>query len=306
LKHLIQSGRKRKPINMLLHGVHGIGKSTFGASAPKPIFITGEEIEEVDADKFPKCETWGEFMDYLTFIRDEEHDYKTLVIDTLDSIETLLHKDILHEDGAKDMATACGGYGKAYSLATQKMIEMRDRFLVPIRDRREMNLVILAHSTKNKFEDPLTQTSYDVFEMKLHKNAKGHGAYNVFAEWVSIIAFANFETFIVKGKNSDKKYAIGEGERRMFVSPKPAYDAKNRFDLKDKLPLKWSAIEQGVNNFYGSGNPELKEIKAEINELLGEITDEKLKASTVQNLKSVGDDIERLKKARNFIRGAIK
>ena len=307
IANLISTGRTRKPINILLHGVHGIGKSTFGTKAPNPIYVTGEEIEEIDAAKFPKCETFPDFLNYLKFLRDEVHDYKTLVVDTLDSIEALCWKQILSEDGAQDMARAMQGFGKAYTLATQRMMDMRDEYLVPIRNKREMNIILLCHSTKNKFEDPLTQASYDMFEMKLHKNGKGVGCYTVFSEWVSIIAFANFEVFKVKDKSTGKDYAIGEGERRIFLTPKPSYDAKNRFNLAEELPLEWAAVESGVNDFYGSNkNPEVESIKIELRELVSKMTDEKLKAQTIKNIQSVGDDLERLKKAKDYILGATK
>lgn len=302
---MIQKGRQRKPINLLVHGVHKIGKSTLGSKAPKPIFVTGEEIEEVDADKFPKCHNWDDFIKYLTFLRDEKHDYKTLVIDTLDSIESLLHTQICKEDKVEDMAHAFGGFGKGYTRATQMMIEMRDDFLVPIRDKRNMNMILLCHSTKNKFEDPLTQTQYDVYEMKLHKNGKGYGVYTVFSEWVSIIAFANFEVFTVK--NGNKDYAVGDGERRIFLTPKPSYDAGNRFDMPDELPMEWSAIEECVDSFYAKhSDPELEELKNEINSMLPKIKDGILREKTIKNVASIGNDKVRLTKAKAYISGAIE
>ena len=309
LKNLITSGKKVKPINMIVHGEHGIGKTTFASNSDKPIFITGEEIEEIDAAKFPKCKSWNEFVDYLSWIRDSEHDYKTLVIDTLDSIESLLWKHILIEDGSEDMARAHGGYGKGYTLATQMFTEIRDEYLSRIRDEKGMNIVLLCHTTKNKFEDPLTQTSYDVYEMKLHKTGKGVGSYTVFAEWVSIIAFAKFEVFTVKDKSSEKRYAIGEGERVMHCTTRPAYDAKNRFDFPDDMPFTWKAIVQGVKNFYNKekveSNPEIKALREEIIVMANKIKDTKLKESTLQNIESVGNDKERLLKAKKYIIGVV-
>ena len=306
LANLISTGKKIKPITMILHGVHGIGKTTFGTNAPKPIYITGEEIEEIDSAKFPKCTSWEDFTKYLTYIRDFNHDYKTLVIDTLDSIESLLWKHILKDDKSDDMARAMGGYGKAYTLATQMFTEIRDGHLSAIKEKG-INIILLCHSTKNKFEDPLTQTSYDIYEMKLHKNNKGSGAYPVFAEWVSIIAFANFEVFTVKDKKSDKNFAIGDGERRMFCTPRPAYDAKNRYNLDDELPLEWSAIQDGVKKFFANTqNPETEILKKEVFELAEKIKDDNLKETTIKNLKSIGNDTVRLQKAKSYILNAIQ
>lgn len=35
----IQSGRESRPPRIMIYGSEGVGKSTFGANAPKPIFI---------------------------------------------------------------------------------------------------------------------------------------------------------------------------------------------------------------------------------------------------------------------------
>ena len=154
LSNLVQTGSVQKPVNMLLHGVHKIGKTTFARTAPNPIFITGEEIEEVEEAKLPKCLDWNDVLKYAKMIRDEDHNYETLVIDTVDSFQDLLFKHIMKEDGASDMAVARGGYGKSYSYAKDQMIAFRDEYLVPIREKRNMNIILLCHSTKNKIENP--------------------------------------------------------------------------------------------------------------------------------------------------------
>lgn len=51
---LIQSGRKFAPRRVLLYGTHGVGKSSFGARAERPIFIPTEDgLNEIDCEKFP-------------------------------------------------------------------------------------------------------------------------------------------------------------------------------------------------------------------------------------------------------------
>ncbi|MDR0869400.1 MAG: ATP-binding protein [Planctomycetaceae bacterium] len=43
LLQTIQTGKAQAPPRLLIYGTEGIGKSTFGASAPKPIFIPTED-----------------------------------------------------------------------------------------------------------------------------------------------------------------------------------------------------------------------------------------------------------------------
>ena len=48
----IQRGRQSKPPRVLLYGVEGIGKSTFGSEAPKPIFIQTEDgLDEINSSR---------------------------------------------------------------------------------------------------------------------------------------------------------------------------------------------------------------------------------------------------------------
>ena len=306
MKDLIQTGKKRKAVSLVLHGVHGIGKTTFGTKTPHPIFISGEENEEIESARFPKCKSWKEFLGYLTWVRDEQHDYKTLVIDTLDSIENLLWKHTLGEDRAEDMASARGGFGKGYTFATQLFTDMRDDFLVPIREKG-INIVLLCHSAKNKIEDPLTLATYDKQELKLHRNGKGMGTYTVISEWVTIVLFANFVVHTVKDKNTTKEYAVGEGERRMFSAPRPAYDAKNRYGLPHALPLEWKVIEEGIDRYYSmSTEDQLEIMRKEIIAMAMQIKDEALRKSTLTNIESVGTDKVRLEKAREYIQGVLK
>jgi len=255
----IIKGQIKKPACILLYGVEGVGKSTFAAGAEKPIFIGGENNDELTVDRFPKLESYEQFIGYLRTIAEEDHDYKTLVLDTVDSIESLLWKDIR---GNSSMAVALGGFGKAYEKSAERLETMRDELLEKIRNRG-LQIVLLAHSSKNKFEDPITNLSYDTYEVKLHKKARP-----VFFEWVSAVLFANFET-IATNKDGGKEYAIGDGKRLMFTSKRPAYEAKNRFNLPHQMPLTWKAFKEGFDAFYASGAVEdVGPVVAEIMELI--------------------------------------
>ena len=55
LKSLRKTGVARPP-RIVLYGTHGIGKSTFAAQAPNPVFIPTEEgLDAINATAFPVC-----------------------------------------------------------------------------------------------------------------------------------------------------------------------------------------------------------------------------------------------------------
>ena len=307
MKHLIQRGRVIKSLAVLVHAEHGEGKTTFGAKTPNPIIIRGEDMDEVAEDKFPKCVSWEDFIEQLTWVRDNDDEHNTLVIDTLDSIESLLHKHILETDSNEKatMATARGGFGKAYDEAAEKMLKIRDNYLDPIRNSGK-NVLLLCHTMRYRVEDPNLQISYERFEPKLHSKRNGMGVRSVFTEWVSIIGFGAMEK--VKSIDSaGKERLFSDGTRLLYCRPKPHIAAKNRFDLPDSIPLSWQALKKNVDDFYSKNeNPEVKEIKNELRELVVQINDEELKNTTIENIKGAGDDLKRLKAAVGFVQGHLR
>jgi len=228
----VTTGKRIKPIAVLLHGVHGIGKSTFGEESNKPIFIGPEENDELDAARFPKVTSWGQLLNQLKTLQTDDHDFKTVVIDTIDTLEQVAQKLILSgKDKDKTMATAMGGFGKAYEKQREMFIDLRDSYIIPLREIKGMNIIILAHSERVMIEDPMTNTTYTKWETAIHKKCKP-----VFEDWVSAILFATYENF--KTERSDgKEVAVGDGSRLLFTEERPSHIAKNRFSLESEIEM---------------------------------------------------------------------
>lgn len=239
----IESGKKMRPINVLLYGVEGIGKSSFAANATKPIFVGAEENDELRVDRFPRCDSWDQFKGYLQALVDEKHDFKSVVIDTIDSVEILLHQKILANDKADSMAKACGGYGAGYVKAANEMIDIR-RILAKLRDEKNMNVVILAHAIKTKFEEPMHGVTYDTYEMKIDKRVAP-----LFKDWVSCVLFANYVTHKTKN-DSGKEMLVGVGKRKILTEKRPGHDGKNRFNLPYEINLDWNEFIGLVKKYY--------------------------------------------------------
>ena len=293
LLNSIVVGKKKKPIAVLLSGVHGIGKSTFGAGAPNPIFIGSEENDELDAARFPKVVTWKDLKDQLNTLLNDNHNYESVILDTIDTLEQVAQKEIL-AGSDKTMATAMGGYGKAYEKMKDMFLDIRDQYLIPLRDNKGMNIVLLCHSDKVKHEDPITNTSYDHYQTAIHKKVK-----TVFEDWVSAILFANFELF--KGEDTNgKQFLVGEGERRIFTEERPSHTAKNRFNLPYQMALNFTDLKKHIDNYYGKAeaagiNPEVDQLVKEINVYL-ENSDIETQKVVKLSIKRAGNDTVELKR----------
>ena len=84
--------------------------------------------------------------------------------------------------------------------------------------------------------------SYDRWELKLINSPKCNVC-AMLKEWADMVLFANYKTYSVAvDKEGKKRKAQGEGQRVMYTSHNPCWDAKNRFGLAPELPFDFGQI----------------------------------------------------------------
>jgi hypothetical protein len=284
-------GRISRPVLILVYGPDGIGKSSFGSKAPNPIFFGPETgTDYLDVCRYPEPKNWKEVLEGLDDLIATPHDYKTLVVDSLDWIEPLLFTRIIADDAknAKTIETACGGYGKGYIEAEKRWKDEFIERLNILRFRRKMNIILVAHSDVVNFPDPESQTEYKRYELKLHKRASAK-----FREYVDAVLFCTFRTFIKRDKDTDKVKTFGMGDRIMLTEKRPAYDAKNRYGLPHEIQLDWDDLVSEIEK----GSPSsLPAIKARIEGQVSVIVDAELKKTVLATIEKAGDDVPALTK----------
>lgn len=242
------------PPRVLLYGVEGIGKSTFGAQAPKPIFIQTEDgLNEIDCDKFPLATRYDEVIAALADLRREEHDYETVVIDSLDWLERLVFDKLCAEHNAPSIEHVAGGYSKGYTLALSYWREVIEH-LNALRNQRGMVVLLIAHSKVERFEDP-ESSPYDRYSPRLHKHAAA-----LVSEWCDAVLFATRKMRTQSedagfGRKRTTAHAIGKagGERILRCVGGPSCVAKNRYGITEELPLSWAAFMQALSTHQPQG-----------------------------------------------------
>lgn len=245
----IQRGRAPMPPRILLYGVEGIGKSTFGAQAPKPIFVQTEDgLSQIDCEKFPLATSVDEVRAALTELYVQPHDYETAVIDSLDWLEHLIWDAVCKEYNVKSIEKADGGYAKGYTHAVPYWRQIVD-LLNALRNEKGMAVILIAHSKVEKFEDP-ESSPYDRYSPRLHKHAAA-----LLCEWCDAVLFAarRFRTQSEDAGFNRKRttaHAIGKdgGERILRCVGGPSCIAKNRYGIVEELPLSWAAFVQALSN----------------------------------------------------------
>lgn len=283
----VTSGKVARPHLILIYGPDGVGKTTFAASAPKPVFLGTEQgTNFLDVARFPTPKNWTEVQAAVLELTTEAHEYKTLVIDSIDWLEPLLYEQICREHGAKSIELAAGGYGKGYTEALERWGQFMKMINV-LRETRAMNVILIAHSETKTFNDAQLQITYERYQLKLHKNSSPK-----FKEWVDSVLFANYE--IYTKKEGSAVQAFGEGERKVWTEGRPGYDAKNRMGLPGCLPLSWEAYEKAYNEAIGGGQkPE--QVINRIEDLLknSTVTDE-LREKVVDTVKKYPQNVKQL------------
>jgi hypothetical protein len=239
---LVTRGRLEKPPRILLYAREKIGKTGFAAGAPSPLFLCSEMgTEEYDVARIP-ASSWLQTISTVDSLINDSHDYKTLVLDTIDHLEAVLHRHIIASDdkGRTSMVTVHGGFGKAFKMATEETKKLAVK-LDTLTEKRRMTIVLLAHAHVEKFNDPESD-GWDQYRLKMHKETAGF-----WREWVDAVLFANLD-IATKKNDDDKTKAIGTGDRLIYTIPprSAAYEAGNRYALPATLPLRWSALDAAI------------------------------------------------------------
>lgn len=230
----ITSGRVPKPQKVVLYGPEGIGKSTFAARFPDPVFIDTEgSTYHMDVRRTNKPASWQELMEQVKQIAKSPGLCKTLVLDTADWAEMICTENVCDKYQKKGIEDF--GYGKGYVFLQEEFGKLLNAMEDVI--NAGMNVVITAHAKMRKFEQPDETGSYDRWEMKLSKQVAP-----MVKEWADMVLFANYKTYVVAADDKGKKHKAQGGKRVMHTSHHPCWDAKNRHDLPEELPLDYAAI----------------------------------------------------------------
>ncbi|MFG0243653.1 MAG: ATP-binding protein [Phycisphaerales bacterium JB054] len=241
----IERGTQTAPRRVMVYGTHGIGKSTFGAMAEHPIFVQTEDgLANIDVDRFPLATRYSDVLTVLGELYTAEHEYRTIVIDSLDWLERLIWGEVCAKRGVESIEDI--GYAKGYIFALTQWREILTG-LDALRNERGMQVVLIAHAQIEKFANPETDT-YDRYSPRLQKLASA-----LVQEWCDEVLFASYRVHTKTTKEGfDRKrtQGVGTGERIIRTTERPAHVAKNRLNLPDEIPLDYrvyAAFVRGEN-----------------------------------------------------------
>ena len=235
-------GKVPSPQKVVIYGPEGIGKTTLASRFPDPVFIDTEgSTKKLDVARFEAPSSWSMLLSQVDYAVSHSGELKTLVIDTADWAQKLC---IQHVCDKHQMAgVESFGYGKGYTYVSEEFGRLLNKLDDVI--AKGINVVLTAHAQIVKFEQPDEMGAYDRWAMKLLNSPKTSISAMV-KEWADMVLFCNYKTYSVAVDDKGKKYKAQGGKRVMYTSHHPCWDAKNRDELADELPMEYEAISHVI------------------------------------------------------------
>lgn len=222
-----------RPVICTLVGEGGMGKTSLAASFPAPVFIRTEDgtaslAGRSDVALFPVATTSQEIMEAMTALATEKHQFKTLVLDSITQLNTLIEQEVIQADPKKPKSInqALGGYGAGLSAVAERHRQIREA-AGWLSGEKGMNVVFIAHAN-NETVDPPDQDPYTRYSLRMHHKSVGH-----YSDNVDLVGFIKLKTF-TRG-DGDRKKAISDGQRIITCYPIANHISKNRFGITEDL-----------------------------------------------------------------------
>ena len=222
-----------RPVIATITGDAGLGKTSLAATFPKPIFIRAEDgLQAVPLesrpDAFPVITSSEDVWEQLTALIKEDHQYKTLVIDSITQLDTLFVNHIVESDPKKpkSIAQALGGYGAGFQMLASLHGRVRKAAGI-LNERKDMNIVFIAHAETETIELP-DQDPYTRYNIRMQKKSVSH-----YVDNVDLCGFIKLETF-TQG-DGERKKAVSDGTRLLVTYATAANISKNRFGITEDI-----------------------------------------------------------------------
>jgi hypothetical protein len=164
-------------------------------------------------------------------------EYKTVILDTCDAIETMIVRDVCHRMGWKNIEQP--GFGKGFTVAQEQWGEFLD--ICDAMMRAGKNVLFIGHDVIKNHTAP-DADAYDRYFLKLNQKIAG-----LLVSRLDFVFFAQYEAVVKDDKTKDERVrAVGTGRRVLRTQECPAWIAKNRFGLDSTVPMDGSVFEKLV------------------------------------------------------------
>ena len=221
-RRIVPVSRADPYVKVLAFGPNGMGKTRFGATAPKPLLIDINEHGTRSVQDYPGVEvfhvdTWPDLVYAFWMLHDGNHKYESVVIDNLTTMQHLCMRHVLGEaadrDPNRDPAMPSRQiWGKLAELMKPEILNFRN---LP------MHVVFLAQERVQEISD---DDSDDGIVTTMHVPDLSPGSRGTATGAVGVIGriYRREVRATVRGKERS------QWEPRMLVGPHESYVTKDR------------------------------------------------------------------------------
>lgn len=225
-----------RPVAVTVLGDAGLGKTSLAATFPKPVFIRAEDgLQAIPHDQRPDAlpvidtvETlWGQ----LSALINEEHGYKTVVIDSITALERMFGKYIVDNDAKnpKSLNQAMGGYGAGFGAVAT--LHQRVRAAAGLLIEKGINVVFIAHADTETIELP-DQDSYTRYSLRMHKKSQ-----SPYVDDSDVVGFIKLRSFTRNSEERRSGQVISDGTRVLVCHAAASCVSKNRYGIEEELEV---------------------------------------------------------------------
>jgi hypothetical protein len=229
----IEKGRIESPDRDLLYGTEGVGKTTYASLSDNPVFLTTEEgTNELDVARLRRdngmpLETYEEARESITWLRTNEHGFRTLVIDTVDWLDHWIQAWVCNQNNWSSIETP--GYGKGYIPLMEEWRNFLHSLELLQREKR-IHVLFLGHAHVKRYQPPDLE-GYDRYSLKVPD-----GVSSLVREWCFGVFFAQLEVAVEKQEGKTKQArGFDTGRRILYTTETASVRAKNRSCLPPTL-----------------------------------------------------------------------
>lgn len=246
----LRSSKSTNPPIVLLYGVDGIGKTSLAAEWPNPLYLPTEgerPPSDVEMATPGTVESLGALLDVFGELLTEGHEFKTVIVDSLDGLEPLVWAATCARLGINSIEEA--GFGKGYVEADTEWNEYLSA--LGALARAGINVVQLAHPEIIRFDSPTTDP-YSRYTIKLHKRSNA-----LVREKADVVAFMNYRVTIKEkevARQTKVAHAEGGKERQVHLSEGAGFVAKNRFSMVDSITYRKGQGYADLSKYWAPAN----------------------------------------------------
>jgi hypothetical protein len=196
------------------------------------VFVQTEDgcPTELEIATFGLCETYAAVVEALGHLGTQPHDYKTLVIDSLDKLEPLILTAVCADRGYASIESP--GYGKGWVEADRWWLDIL-RGCEWLRRSRAMTIMLLAHSEITTVNDPRV-ASYTSYQLRLHKVRVRSSRTAPTSSVSSLLTSSSKANRVVSVRHAR---ADGGSTRWVHLEGRPAFIAKNRYGMPERITI---------------------------------------------------------------------